>query len=140
MAAPTSARLRKLSRRVKLAAEFEWLALARRARVDENAVFYESFAGNGMLCNPEAIFRALLATPDQLKGLPPTLVITAEKDVLRDEGEAYARKLDAAGVDVTATRYNGMIHDFGLLNALAGVPATRAALHQASEELKVRLK
>ena len=82
----------------------------------------------------------LLATPDQLKGLPPTLVITAEKDVLRDEGEAYARKLDAAGVDVTATRYNGMIHDFGLLNALAGVPATRAALHQASEELKARLK
>ena len=48
--------------------------------------------------------------------------------------------LDAAGVDVTATRYNGMIHDFGLLNALAGVPATRAALHQASEELKARLK
>lgn len=82
----------------------------------------------------------LLATPAQLKGLPPALVITAEKDVLRDEGEAYARKLDAAGVDVTATRYNGMIHDFGLLNALAGVPATRAALHQASEELKARLK
>lgn len=82
----------------------------------------------------------LLAAPEQLKGLPPTLIQTAEKDVLRDEGEAYARKLDAAGVSVVATRYNGMIHDFGLLNVLADVPATRAALHQASEELKARLR
>lgn len=82
----------------------------------------------------------LLAAPEQLKGLPPTLIQTAEKDVLRDEGEAYARKLDAAGVSVVATRYNGMIHDFGLLNVLADLPATRAALHQASEELKARLR
>nr|WP_294865327.1 alpha/beta hydrolase [uncultured Pseudogulbenkiania sp.] len=82
----------------------------------------------------------LLATPEQLKGLPPTLVQTAEKDVLRDEGEAYARKLDVAGVTVVATRYNGMIHDFGLLNVLSELPATRAALHQASEELKLRLR
>ena len=82
----------------------------------------------------------LLATPEQLKGLPSALVQTAEKDVLRDEGEAYARKLDAAGVNVVVTRYNGMIHDFGLLNALSSLPATRAALHQASEELKLRLR
>lgn len=82
----------------------------------------------------------LLATSAQLKGLPPALVQTAEKDVLRDEGEAYARKLDAAGVAVTATRYNGMIHDFGLLNVLSQVPATRSAMAQASEELKERLK
>jgi acetyl esterase len=68
------------------------------------------------------------------------LVQTAEKDVLRDEGEAYARKLDAAGVDVTAVRYNGLIHDFGLLNALSEVPGTRSALAQASEELKKHLK
>lgn len=82
----------------------------------------------------------LLATPEQLKGLPPTLIQTAENDVLRDEGEAYARKLDAAGVSVVATRYNGMIHDFGLLNVLSEVPTTRAALHQASEELRQRLR
>lgn len=82
----------------------------------------------------------LLATPEQLKGLPPTLIQSAEKDVLRDEGESYARKLDAAGVSVVASRYNGMIHDFGLLNALHDVPTTRAALHQAAEELKLRLK
>jgi acetyl esterase/lipase len=82
----------------------------------------------------------LLATTEQLKGLPPALVQTAEKDVLRDEGEAYARRLDAAGVDVTATRYNGMIHDFGMLNALSEVPSTRSALLQASEELKQHLK
>jgi acetyl esterase/lipase len=81
----------------------------------------------------------LLATPEQLQGLPPALILTAEKDVLRDEGEAYARKLDAAGVAVVSTRYNGMIHDFGLLNALSAVPATRAALHQVSEELRARL-
>src|SRR5277367_2827684 len=82
----------------------------------------------------------LLATTQQLKGLPPALVQTAEKDVLRDEGEAYARKLDAAGVEVTAVQYNGMIHDFGLLNALSEVPGTRSALAQASEELKKHLK
>lgn len=81
----------------------------------------------------------LLATAQQLKGLPPALILTAEKDVLRDEGEAYGRRLDAAGVPVVTTRYNGMIHDFGLLNILSGLPATRAALHQAAEELRAKL-
>lgn len=82
----------------------------------------------------------LLASPEQLKGLPPALVQTAENDVLRDEGEAYARHLDQAGVPVVSVRYNGMIHDYGLLNALADVPAVRSALHQASEELHSSLK
>jgi len=81
----------------------------------------------------------LQATTEQLKGLPPALVQVAENDVLRDEGEAYARKRDAAGVDVTYVRYDDLIHDFGLLNALSHVPAVRSALLQASEELKTRL-
>lgn len=82
----------------------------------------------------------LLASTEQLKGLPPALIETAGDDVLRDEGEAYANKLDAAGVDVVAVRYTQMIHDYGLLNALAQVPAVRAGLHQASEELKRSLQ
>ncbi|GAC1427168.1 MAG: alpha/beta hydrolase [Burkholderiaceae bacterium] len=82
----------------------------------------------------------LQASAEQLKGLPPTLIQTAENDVLRDEGEAYGRKLDAAGVQVTSVRYNGMIHDFGLLNAISQVPAVRSSLEQAGEELKKHLK
>ena len=81
----------------------------------------------------------LLAINERLKGLAPAVIQTAEMDVLRDEGEAYARKLDRAGVDVVSTRYNGLIHDFGLLNAISHVPGVRAAIHQVSEELKRHL-
>ena len=70
----------------------------------------------------------LRATPDQLMGLPDTLVIVAANDVLRDEGEAYAQKLAQAGVRVTAIRADGTIHDFAMLNALAETPAVRSAL------------
>src|SRR5215470_14636430 len=82
----------------------------------------------------------LQATLEQLKGLPPALIQVAGNDVLRDEGLAYARKLDLAGVDVTAVRYENLIHDYGLLNAISQVPAVRDALHQAAEMLKKHLR
>lgn len=81
----------------------------------------------------------LRASLDQLQGLPPALVQTAGRDVLRDEGEAYAEKLDEAGVEVTATRYSSLIHDYGLLNAISTVPAVQSAIRQVADELKLRL-
>ena len=77
----------------------------------------------------------LSATPERLKGLPPALVIVDENDVLRDEGEAYARKLMQAGVEVTAVRFLATHHDFVMLNALTGTPASKAAIQLASEKL-----
>jgi acetyl esterase len=78
----------------------------------------------------------LNASTDQLTGLPDALVIVAENDVVRDEGERYARKLARAGVRVTSTRYNDTIHDFVMLNALADTPATRSAIAQTNAFLR----
>ncbi|WP_338673651.1 alpha/beta hydrolase [Streptomyces sp. SCSIO 30461] len=81
----------------------------------------------------------LRASVEQLTGLPPALVITAEADVLRDEGEAYAAKLRQAGVEVTAVRVQGVIHDFVLLNALRGTQGAEVAITLAIATLRKAL-
>jgi acetyl esterase len=78
----------------------------------------------------------LRATEQQLAGLPPAFLIVDEADVLRDEGEAYAAKLRAAGVPITTVRYAGITHDFMMLNPLRDTQATRAAVAQASAVLR----
>ena len=78
----------------------------------------------------------LKASIRDLAGLPPATVITAEADVVRDEGEAYAGKLREAGVPVTGVRYLGTIHDFVMLNALRETTAARAAIAQAIATLR----
>ncbi|MNI45149.1 Carboxylesterase NlhH [compost metagenome] len=78
----------------------------------------------------------LRASREQLQGLPPALIITAEADVLRDEGEAYGNHLREAGVSVTTVRFQGIIHDFVMLNDLADTQAGRGALMLAKAWLK----
>ncbi|WP_037362371.1 alpha/beta hydrolase [Amycolatopsis orientalis] len=82
----------------------------------------------------------LRATLEDLKGLPPALVITAEADVLRDGGELYANKLREAGVEVTAVRISGTVHDFLLLDSLRDTPATNVARKLAIDTLREALR
>ena len=100
--------------------------------------FWNNYAPNNAT-RKEPTASPLQASIDQLRGLPPALIIIDEFDVLRDEGEAYAHKLMQAGVTVTATRYLGTIHDFMMLNAITDTPAVRGAIDQASEMLKKQL-
>jgi len=71
------------------------------------------------------------------KGLPPALVITAEFDPLRDEGEAYGEKLRAAGVPVTISRYDGTIHGFFTMTGV--LDKGKAAVEEASAALRKAL-
>ncbi|MDU1892701.1 MAG: alpha/beta hydrolase [Dysgonomonas sp.] len=82
----------------------------------------------------------LQASIEDLRGLPPTLIEVAENDVLRDEAEALGRKLDEAGVDVTTVRFNGVIHDFGMLNIYSEIPQTRTLITFSAATLKKYLK
>lgn len=78
-----------------------------------------------------------LAAPlltESLKNLPPALVITAEYDPLRDEGEAYAKRLQEEGVPAQLIRYEGMIH--GFMTMLEGVDKARVAVTEAADALK----
>ncbi|MER7661047.1 MULTISPECIES: alpha/beta hydrolase [unclassified Streptomyces] len=82
----------------------------------------------------------LRASLEDMQGLPPALVVVDENDVLRDEGEAYARKLTEAGVPTTSIRINGTLHDFMMLNPLRPTQATTAAMAQAVHTLRVALR
>ena len=81
----------------------------------------------------------LRATPGQLTGLPETFLVVDENDVLRDEGEAYGRKLTEAGVRTTTVRYDGTLHDFMMLNPVRGTAAATAAIEQAIHILRKAL-
>lgn len=96
--------------------------------------FWDSYAPESERNQPTVT--PLGASIDQLRGLPPALIITGENDVLRDEGEAYAHRLMTADVQVTATRYLGAIHDFVLLNPITQTPPPRAAIAQANDTLR----
>jgi len=96
--------------------------------------FFDAYAPN-KADRKTTMVSPLAATTDQLKGLPPALIIVDENDILRDEGEEYARKLLQAGVKTTAIRVLATIHDFVMLNALADTAATKTAIVLASQEL-----
>ncbi|SCE29653.1 Acetyl esterase/lipase [Streptomyces sp. IgraMP-1] len=101
---------------------------------DEMKWFWDQYAPNPAQ-RTEVYASPLQATTEQLRGLPPALVITDEADVLRDEGEAYAARLREAGVDVTAVRVAGMVHDFLLLDSLRDTRAANVARHLAIDAL-----
>ena len=100
--------------------------------------FWEAYVPDKKL-RDDIYISPLKAEEEDLSKLPQTLIITAENDVLRDEGEAYARKLDSAGVDVLNVRINGTIHDFLMLNALADTLPARGAMALACTMLKKAL-
>lgn len=88
----------------------------------------------------EIFLSPLQASADELKGLPPTLVMVAENDILRDQGEALGRRLDEAGVEVTTVRFNGVIHDWGMLNGFAELSPVRSLILFSAAMLNEYLK
>ena len=88
----------------------------------------------------EVYVSPLRASDDELRGLPPTYIQVAENDILRDEGEAMGRRLDEAGVEVTTVRFNGVVHDWGMLNGFAALHPTRTLIRLAGSVLRDYLK
>ncbi|WP_409474063.1 alpha/beta hydrolase [Streptomyces sp. HC307] len=103
------------------------------------AWFWDAYIPNSPEKRDEITASPLRATLEDLAGLPPALVIVDENDVLRDEGEAYAAKLTRAGVPTTSVRYNGIIHDFMMLNPVRSTKASTAAIEQAIHVLRKAL-
>jgi Esterase/lipase len=88
----------------------------------------------------EIYLSPLQASVEKLSGLPPTLIMVAENDILRDQGEAFGKKLNMAGVDVMTIRFNGVIHDWGMLNGYTDLPETRSMIFLTAATLKEYLK
>ena len=104
-------------------------------RADAMAWFWDSYLPD-LHTRKDVTASPLRAPVDELKGLPETFLIVDENDVLRDEGEAYGRKLIQAGVRTTLVRYDGTVHDFMMLNPLRSSAATTAAIEQAAHILR----
>lgn len=97
--------------------------------------FWDNYLPDMNMRNQEMV-SPLLIPDEELKGLPETLIITAENDVTREDGETYARKLADAGVDAVSIRFNGTIHDFLMLEPLAHTTPTRAAFRLINATLR----
>ncbi len=95
------------------------------------AWFWDAYAARPRAALGAVRVAAPRQSDEQLAGLPPAFLLVDEADVLRDEGEAYAARLRKAGVEVTTVRYDGITHDFMMLNPLSATHATRAAIAQA---------
>jgi acetyl esterase len=116
-------------------ASYEQFAEGYHLTAKAMAWFWDAYAPDPVT-RTESYASPLRAADQQLAGLPPAFLIVDECDVLRDEGEAYAARLRANGVDVTTVRYDGTIHDFMMLNPLSATNATRAAVAQAGAILR----
>ena len=84
----------------------------------------------------EILLSPVNASREELFGLPPTLIAVAENDILRDEGEAMGRRLDEAGVETTTVRFNGVVHDWGMLNGFAALHPTRTLIRLVGSVLR----
>jgi acetyl esterase/lipase len=119
-------------------ASFQQFAEGYYLTADGMKWFWDQYTGD-LKQRKEKYAAPLEASLDELKGLPTTLVVVDEADILRDEGEAYAARLREAGVDVTSVRVLGIVHDFMMLDSLRDCRATIVARHLAVDALRTAL-